>query len=373
VSLIGVAILLSDPKGSEDGGPFGILIPLVLLVFPVLGAVIASRKPENAIGWIFCAFGFTGSIGGAMEAYATVSATAEGSWANWVSLITIDNPTVFTYFVFILLLFPDGRLPTRRWRHLARFSLATSALLWFFIAFKPGTFNGRGGAVQIQALAPVWKVIEAPLVWSVPLSLLASIVALVFRFRRSREVEREQLKWLVFAAVLIAMIVAIAPLVFSRPELWWLWPLMFSVGAMSVPIACTVAILRYRLYDINRIISRTVSYAIVTAVLGGVFASFVLIPSLLLGGRKVPDYFIACATLVVAAMFRPVRRRVQNSVDHRFNRKRYDAERTIEAFTTRLREQIDIDALGAELKEIVDRTMQPSQTSVWLRTARRTT
>ncbi len=346
VSLVGVVVTLSDPKGSEDGGPFAVMIPIVLLVFPILGALIASREPQNSIGWIFCAFGFTGSIGGAAESYATVTAAAEDHWANWVGLILIDNPTLFTYFVFILLLFPDGRLPTRRWRHLARFSLVTSVLLWFFIAFKPGTFNGRGGTFQIQALAPIWKVVEAPLVWSVPFCLLASVAAMVIRFRRSRGVERQQLKWLVYAAVLIAMIVALAPLVFARPDLWWLWPLLFGIGAMSIPSAAAVAILRYRLYDIDRLISRTVSYALVTAVLGCVFAVFVLVPSLMLGTRKTPDYVIAAATLVVAAMFRPVRRRVQNTVDHRFNRKRYDAEHTIEAFTLRLREQIDIDALG---------------------------
>jgi uncharacterized membrane protein YbhN (UPF0104 family) len=138
------------------------------------------------------------------------------------------------------------------------------------------------------------------------------------------------------------------------------------MAATSVPVAAGIAILRYRLYDIDRIISRTVSYALVTAILAGTFALLVLLP-VLLGVDQAPDYVVAFATLVVAALFRPVRRRVQQAVDHRFNRRRYNAEHAIDAFTARLREQVDIDALGTELADVVHRTMQPSEVSLWIR------
>jgi two-component system, NarL family, sensor kinase len=174
VTLAGVVLILFGRQGDDDG-PFAVLIPIVLLVFPLMGALIVSHRPGNLIGWLFCAFGFTGSIGGTAEAYATVSGS---EWSNWVALITIDNPTMFTYFVFVLLLFPDGKLPSPRWRHLARFSIVTSALLWFFIAFKPGTFNGRGSVIELSMLGPIWKVVEPPLVFSRPLSLIAAAAVL---------------------------------------------------------------------------------------------------------------------------------------------------------------------------------------------------
>jgi hypothetical protein len=368
VTLVGVVLVVMKPEGNDDG-PFAVLIPIVLLVFPIMGALVVAQKPENLIGWFFCAFGFTGSIGGTAEAYATFSGS---EWANWVALITIDNPTMFTYFVFILLLFPNGKLPSPRWRHLAGFSIVTSALLWFFIAFKPGSFNGRGAVIEIAALDPIWKVVETPLVLSIPLSLLGAVAAIVFRFRRSEEVERHQLKWLVCAGLLVAVMVGLAPLVFAKPDLWWLWPLMFSIGAMSIPIACMIAIRRYRLYDIDRIITKALGYGALTVILGGVFALFVLIPSAVLGRRDTPDYVIAGSTLVVALLFRPLRRQVQQMIDRRFNRTRYNTERTIEAFAQGLRREIDVEAVGAELKRVTTAAMHPSHLTLWLVPDRKT-
>lgn len=144
-----------------------------------------------------------------------------------------------------------------------------------------------------------------------------------------------------------------------------------NVAFLALPLAIAISILRYRLYDIDSIISRTISYAVVTGLLGGMFALVVLIPTLLVGTQDTPDYLIAIATLIVAALFRPVGRRVQGVVDHRFNRARYDATRTVDTFTQRLREQIDLDGLGAELARVVDATMHPAHLSLWLRSGTR--
>jgi hypothetical protein len=162
------------------------------------------------------------------------------------------------------------------------------------------------------------------------------------------------MKWFASAAVLMGVIVGLAPLAFSSRAPTWLWPVMFLIGVSSIPVTAGIAILRYRLYDIDRIISRTLSYTLVTAFLAGVFALVVLVPTALIGsGTGTPDWLVAAATLVVAALFRPVRRRMQDAVDHRFNRARYDAVQTIDAFAARLHEEIDLASLTAEITDVV--------------------
>jgi hypothetical protein len=225
--------------------------------------------------------------------------------------------------------------------------------------------------VGISGARPITDAIVAASLLALAVCALGTIASVILRFRRARGDERQQIKWFTFAIAILALSVILFPLletlgifVVGGEPVGFIVPFL---GLLTVPLSIGVAILRYRLYDIERIISRTFSYAIVTAILGATFALLVLLPPVLVGGDSVPDYVIAVATLVVAALFRPVRRRVQDAVDHRFNRKRYDAEHTIEAFTARLREQVDIDALGAELEDVVGRTMQPSHVSLWVR------
>ncbi len=355
--------------GSEEGGiVLAIGTPIALSAFAIVGALITLRRPDNSIGWLFLATALVFVTGATAQNYSQVTPPLPkhevGSWiAGW----SIDGPGIFTLFVFFLLLFPTGRLPTPRWRHLARLSIVATAGLIFFLAFKPGQLvhvEARN-PFAIAALGPLWRILELPLFLGTMACVPPSAVAFVLRFRRSRGVERQQLKWFALAAIFIGLTVGSAPIVFALESLWWLWPVLFITAITSVPVAAGVAILRYRLYDIDRVISRTVSYAIVTVVLAGVFSLLVLLP-VVLGVDEAPDYVIAIATLVVAALFRPVRRRVQQAVDHRFNRRRYDTERTIEAFTARLREQVDIDALGAELRSVATRTMEPSHVSLWI-------
>ena len=370
---LGMARAPSDP---EIGSPVvEVLLTAGMLVFAIVGAVVAWKRPSNPIGWLLLSTGFvmcTGFVGAG--GYAADPSLPGSVYAKWYTHITGQSPAIFTFFAFFLLLFPDGRLPTRRWRHLARFSVSVTVVFTLFIGFKPGELAESrpptANPFALSWIAPVWKIVELPLFFGVMVCIPLAAVSFVLRFRRSRNAERQQLKWFAFSAVIVGMAVAVAPAMFmleSLQKITWLWPLIFFFATTSVPVAAGIAVLRYRLYDIDRIISRTFSYVLVNAVLGGTFALLVLLPSVLVGADDTSDYVIAAATLVVAALFRPVRRRVQGIVDRRFNRARYDAARTVEAFAGRLRDQIDIDTLGAELQIVVGRTMQPSSLALWLR------
>jgi len=195
---------------------------------------------------------------------------------------------------------------------------------------------------------------------------LACLTALLLRFLRSRGVERQQLKWLLFAsAVTIAIFLVVQP---NTSQEWTLGVLLALPLFPAVPVAAGVAILRYRLYEIDRIINRTLVYGLLTAVLGLGYAVGSLLFVLVAGtGSNPPSWLVAGATLAAAAMFRPVRRRIQAAVDRRFNRRRYDAARTVDAFGTRLREQVDLDSLSAELLAVVNHAMEPTSVSLWLR------
>jgi hypothetical protein len=199
----------------------------------------------------------------------------------------------------------------------------------------------------------------------------AAVASVVVRFRRARGVERQQLKWFLYATVAVLVGFWLAPLtpavIFDPSEL--VGDLLVGGLTLGWPVALGIAVLRYRLYDIDRLVNRTVVYAALTLVLGGIYAGTVLIFGELFGGISAdpPSWAVAGATLAVAALFQPVRRRIQQVVDRRFNRRRYDAAKTVEAFSTRLRDQVDLDTLAAELLAVVDRTTQPTQTSLWLR------
>ena len=208
--------------------------------------------------------------------------------------------------------------------------------------------------------------------WASLAAVLAAIASLVVRFRRARGVERQQLKWVVYAVVVVVLCFI---LLFMAPDPILLSELVadvvFALLTALIPVAMGVAILKYRLYDIDRLISRTLIYGLLTALLGMVYASVVLVLGQLFGGlgTEPPSWVVAAATLAVAALFQPARRRIQSGVDRRFNRRKFDAAKTIEAFSVRLRDEVDLDTLSAELLAVVDHTMQPTLTSLWLRSS----
>ena len=345
------------------------------VIAAVVGAVIASRQPRHPVGWLLVAMGLSLSLSGVLSDYRWYGLVARpGSLPAAGYLAGLANGINIVYVScagFILLLTPTGSLPSRRWRWWARVAAAAAVVFVLGEVFSTQPLYPEypevGSPIGVPALA------EPPLDAVVPLTGLVVLLALVAgawslvgRFRRARGVEREQLRWLAWGATLAATMLALAV-----AELVWhgdtaLWQAAIGACLISLLLATGAAVLRYRLYDIDRILSRTLAYALLSLLLGAGYVSVVL------GlGRLLPpessSLVVAAATLAVAAAFQPLRRRVQAVVDRRFNRRRYDATRTVEHFAARLRDQVDLDALHSELLAVVDQTMQPTQASLWLR------
>jgi hypothetical protein len=342
--------------------------------FPLVGAVIATHRPRNPLGWMFLVIGLSQGLTSLGSQYASyVFRTAPGAGPGGELAIWVSQwawaPGLGLLLTFVPLLFPDGRLPSRRWRPVTWLSaipivvipVSTAVALWSWRG--PALLDPSGVQQGTDDLGPVLGF--APYLLMLGCGV-ACVVALLLRFRRARGVERQQLKWLLFAcAVTIAIFVVVQP---NTNNVWRLGLLLALPFFLSVPVAAGVAILRYRLYEIDRIINRTLVYGLLTAVLGLCYAAGSLLFVLVAGaGADPPSWLVAAATLAAAAVFRPVRGRIQAVVDRRFNRRRYHAARTVEAFSTRLRDQIDLDTLSAELVAVADRTMEPTMLSLWLR------
>jgi hypothetical protein len=341
--------------------------------FPLVGAVIATHRPRNPLGWIFLVIGLSEGLvvfGYEYASYVFRSAPSTapgGGLAVWISQWAWA-PALGLLLTYVPLLFPDGRLPSARWRPVAWLSaipivvipVSTAVALWSWRG--PALLDPSG---VVQGMGELGVVLIGPYVLMMGCGL-ACLTALLLRFRRTRGIERQQLKWLLFAcAVTIAIILVVQP---NTSNEWKLGMLLALPLIPSVPVAAGVAILRYRLYEIDRIINRTLVYGLLTAVLGLGYAAGSLLFVLVAGaGTDPPSWLVAAATLAAAAVFRPVRRRIQTAVDRRFNRRRYDAAKTIEAFSARLRDEVDLDTLSAELLEVVNQTMQPTGVSLWLR------
>jgi hypothetical protein len=341
--------------------------------FPLVGAVIATHRPGNPLGWIFLVIGVsTGLVVFGYEYASYVFRTAPGTapgggLAIWVAQWAWA-PGLGLALTFVPLLFPDGRLPSRRWRPVAWLSaipivvipLSTALALWSWRG--PALLDPNNVSQGMQDLG-VLNFVPYILMMACGLACLG---ALLLRFRRARGIERQQLKWLLFAsAVTIAILLVVQP---NTSNEWELGMLLALPLMPSVPLAAGVAILRYRLYDIDRLINRTLVYGLLTAVLGLGYMAGSLIFILVVGvGSGPPSWLVAAATLAAAAVFRPVRRRIQAVVDRRFNRRKYNAARTIEGFSGRLRDEVDLDTLSTELLAVVDQTMEPTRVSLWLR------
>jgi hypothetical protein len=313
----------------------------------------------DALARGYATYGLLGRPGGLPAATAAAWAT-NATWILGLGLVPLA-----------LLLFPDGRLPTRRWRLLAWLTLALAVALPLETAVVPGElqfFPFLDNPVGVTGGALGWLVHAFGQVAFFPLflaTLPAAAVALALRFRRARGPQRQQLKWFAYAGlILVAVPIAdtISPFGFSSNrliELLSTWPLYVAIG---------IAILRHRLYDIDRLWNRTLVYGLLTAILGGAYAVGVLVIGQRLSpGDNPSSLVVAASTLAVAALFQPLRRAIQRLVDRRFNRRRYNAVQTIETFSARLRQQIDLDTLTAQLLAVVDQTMEPTRVALWLR------
>jgi hypothetical protein len=376
VACHGLGFPLSVANGNFQARP-GFLLALLLgfTAFMVVGAVIVAHRPGNAIGWLFSAIGLLTATGTlaldyAEYAYVTRPGSLPGAllaaWYQWWWL-----PMFALILVFTPLLFPTGRLLSARWRPVAVAAAVATGLIAVGGALEPTLkLQDEDYTVRNPIGLTVLPDAEAGLLGGVLFGVLAfcavaALVSLVLRFRRSRGVERQQLKWFTYAVALAILLSAVpAPLGEGAVR-----DVLSGLTVAFIPIAAGIAVLRYRLYDIDRLINRTLVYGLLTALLAAVYAGVVLVLGQLSGGlrRDPPNWAVAGATLAVAALFQPARRRIQAAVDRRFNRRKYDTAKTVEAFSARLRDQVDLDTLSAELLAVVDQTMQPSQAWVWLR------
>jgi hypothetical protein len=336
---------------------------LVAVSAATVGAVLAARRPRHPVGWLLLALGLWFVYG-----YASwVLLAWQGAPSAVGSAVLDANVVVIPALIgSVLLLTPTGKLPSQRWRWWAR--VAAAAPLVGLVSLALGPFRGPDQSVAnplaVGALAGPLLLVRGLAFAVAGLAIPVGAWSLLARFRRARGVERQQLRWLAVAAAPVAVAVAALAtqaLTGNEVDLGWLVGVCLAV----LPLAIGAAILRYRLYDLDRIISRTLAYGLLTLLLGGGYAAVVLGFGQLLG--KDSSLVVAGATLAAAALFQPARRRIQALVDRRFNRRRHDAAQTMEAFSTRLRDEIDLDALRAELLAVVDQTMQPTQASLWLR------
>src|SRR5215212_2607048 len=353
------------------------ILLVAIIGAPLLGGLIASHRPRNPYGWLWCGLGLGAALWMFAQTYYTFAMTVGvgsllarnlvlfvGAWVGWVVVVTL--------IPCVLLLFPDGKLPSRRWRFLMWPVVAAGAVYLISGLFASGlspfapTFNpfAVGGVIGdvITGIRDVGMRVFL-------IAVIPAALSLVFRFRRAGGTERQQIKWLAYAAVLFGSIISIGVLgyedLFSRT----LSTLLVAVGFAGLYIAVGVAILRHHLYAIDVVINRTLVYGSLTAVLAAVYLGGVLVLQYAfraLTGEE-SQFAVVASTLIIAALFIPLRRRIQGFIDRRFYRRKYDARKTLEAFSAKLRNQTDLDALRNDLVGVVRETMQPAHVSLWLR------
>ncbi len=348
--------------------PFLLIAPIV---FAAAGAFIASRRPANPIGWLFLFSGAWGALGSVSNLYLGREPAAAGATVSAYAVLRSVNgwawvPVIVPVVAFVPMFFPDGRLPSARWRAMPALGLVGAVAIAVAIALSPTDESTPSGPNPYAVDAPwVGWLLVAGLGLFLGATVLA-VASLVVRMRRGTPIERQQLKIFFYAAIVYPGCGVLGSLTG-----WEAFNLLAVVGVVAVPVAVAIAILRYRLYDIDVLIRRTLTYAVLSAVLfvayvtGVALIQFVFSPVTSGNGLAV-----AISTLAVVALFQPLRRRIQSSVDRRFYRRRYDAVRTLDTFAVRLRDEIDLDALQAELIRAVGDTVQPTHASLWLRGTR---
>jgi hypothetical protein len=359
--------------GSAGGdGPGGVLIVGGSLSFVVVGALLMHRRPGNPVGWLLGAYGalFTTNLALYEDVYRF---QATGAASTFFGISTIAHAVLwllgFAILALAVLLFPTGRLPSAHWRPVAALAaggavavLASTILLWPQrgpeLIDGPIVPPGAAGVAFIVAMVAIYP------------ALVLAVVSLIVRYRRAGDEERQQLKWLLYALTVLVS----GPVYFLVTQTGpgadgaVVGEVLTIAGMLGVPVAIGIAITKHRLYEIDRVISRTVVYAVISALLVAVYAGgvFLLTPVVAgMGGGS--ELAVAASTLAVAAAFGPVRRRVQDLVDRRFNRARYDAQRTVSGFAGRLRDEVHLEDLRAELVGVVDEVMEPASASLWLR------
>ena len=347
--------------------------------FSTVGALVASRRPENPVGWLLCLYGLVITISHFSAQYAIYALLAQpnslpaGEALVWI--VSWILPIIIGLFVFCILLFPNGRLPSRRWRPLAWLTVAFILVGVISSAFSPGALLGVLGPIEnplgIEGFSSVYY--KAVLYIMSTVLQVAVALSVFMRLRRAVGVERQQIKWFAYAAaayVSATILAYIIPGVIDTPL--WFERVGFALNIVfipTIPIAIGIAILRYRLYDIDLLINRTLVYGSLTATLVALyFGGIVLLQRVFVAlTSEQSTLAVVASTLLIAALFSPLRRRIQSFIDRRFYRRKYDASKTLEAFSSKLRDETDLEALNNDLVGVVRETMQPAHVSLWLR------
>jgi len=375
----GIALALMTRSTTPERpyyGPVDAVFNLAtVLTFSVVGAIIASRQPRNAIGWLLCGVGLVmaiNSLAGGYAEYHLSGGSALGSLAETAAWFSSWSWSILVYVPtsFLLLLFPDGRLPSSRWRPVAW--CAAIGLIGFLAGYTleagplddfPQIMNPYGvDSLILDAVAVTGAILASA-------SMVASAVSLLVRMRRAERAQRQQIKWLAYGGALVVGAVFASGLI----SIWSgnVGIAVSNLGLLGVPICTGVAIARYRLYDIDIVINRTLVYGALTAALVAVYfggvATLQTLLRALTGQEQQPQLAIVVSTLAIAALFNPLRRRIQSFIDRSFYRSKYDARKTLGAFSAKLRDETDLNALGDDLINAVRETMQPAHVSLWLR------
>ena len=373
LSLLLLAAVLSQPKHGHIFD-FWFEDTLVAVLFPTVGAVVASRRPENPVGWILCLFGLIGGMSHFSSQYAIYALQVmPGSLPGGEALTLVAHFLWAPYqglIVFAALLFPDGRLPSERWRLLAWLTAIVIVVLTIAVTFSSIPYTGLGPVHNPIGMwgGGVSRLIECLCF----IFVLIGAAALLARLRRATGVERQQIKWFVYAGTVLAIGDLLKYIVFWAFDVewaWWAGLVVQTVGLVGVPVAMGIAILRYRLYDIDLLINRTLVYGVLTGTLVALyFGGIVLLQRIFvaLTGEQ-STFAVVASTLAIAALFNPLRRLIQGFIDRRFYRRKYDARKTLEAFSAKLRDETNLDALSDDLVGVVRETMQPAHVSLWLR------
>jgi hypothetical protein len=364
VALLASALAIGFTGGEAWNQKFA-SIP-VALAFAVVGTLIAART-GNRLGWLFLGAAVLTAIVLVAYGYAAREATARlpgAAWSAWIFTVVLGVSS--TLFFLVPLLFPDGRPPSRRWWPVVWVAIIDGLVQMVTVAVSDANFTNnfpklRDPVILVAPLGQAYNQAEAVGL----LVLLAGVISMIVRFRRSGTEQRLQLKWFMYASAVAAVVILVAAKSGNDPLLEW------EVVFPLFPVAVGIAILKYRLYDIDRLISRTLGYVIVTGLLVGLYAGLVLLATQVLSIKS--PVAVAAATLAAAALFTPLRRRVQRVVDRRFNRVRYDADQTVAAFAARLQEGAALDAVRSDLLAVVNTAVEPAHVSVWTAPAARRT
>jgi hypothetical protein len=382
VLALGVSLANVPPavelRETGPGGPVAYTLILLAVVLPetAVGVLLAARRPRNPIGWLLLTLLLL-TANPASE-YATLDYRVRHGTlpAGWLAVLLLGSfPLIPLLDALVIWLFPDGRLPPGRWRRVSGALITIGVLLAVVTTMAPGvsavlSHNGHVDASgNLYPVSPAWTIAGNVTATAAIASLLVWLAIQAPRYRRSSDERRHQLKWLysgatVYICVLIALLVGPSAAGQSFASDGPVINDVIELGSTVLVVCIGVAVLKYHLYEIDRIVSRVISYAIVTAVLAGVFSGLVVLATEVLPVRT--PVAVAVCTLAVAALFNPLRRRVQHAVDRRFNRARYNTEAVVAGFTARLRQTVDFEAVRGALVGVVTEAFQPSHVSLWL-------